>query len=143
VPDFSYLAVITKTGKKEVARRIEPYDYHRARRLESAGCTVLALDQADLPELRAMGDSGLLTYRQARRLAVLGHTRLDNMPPLVCVVCDEDLENGEAAYGDCVGCGWMVCEACDAGIVPGTGQSVCPAPECRAHPDAVDAEHAP
>lgn len=143
MPDFSFLAVITKIDQREVVRRIEPYDYDRAVRLEKAGLTALALNEADLPQLRPMDASGPLTYRQARRLAVLGRARLDAMPPLACVVCSEELENSEVAYGDCVACGWMVCEGCDAGILSGSGQSVCPAPECRAHPDAADAEHTP
>lgn len=33
--------------------------------------------------------------------------------------------------------------ACDAGVHPGSNQSVYPAPACCAHPDAAGAEHTP
>ncbi|MCX4826326.1 hypothetical protein OG883_42560 [Streptomyces sp. NBC_01142] len=143
MPDPRFLAIITDTSQGPVLRRIEPYDYDRALRIENAGCTVRAMNEADLPLLRPLTASAPLTYRQVRRLAVLGRTRLDPMPPLVCVECSEDLEDSTVPYGDCVGCGWMVCGNCDAGAIPATGQSVCPAPECRANPDAADAEHTP
>lgn len=143
MPDPRFLAIITDTGQSQVVRRIEPYDYDRALRIEKAGCTVRGLNEADLPLLRPLAASGPLTYRQVRRLAVLGRTRIDEIPPLVCVECSEDLEQSTVAYGDCVVCGWMVCENCDAGTIPATGQSVCPVAECRAPPDAADAEHTP
>lgn len=143
MPDFRFLALTARTDSGEVLRRIEPYDYDRALKLEKAGHTVLALNVADLPQLRPMTTSGPLTYKRARVLAARGGVRLDVMAPLVCAECMEELEDGEIAYGECVGCGWMVCQDCDAGIIPGTGQSVCPAPECRAHPDASGAEHTP
>jgi hypothetical protein len=139
--DFRLLAVLTTTSQGQVARRIEPYDYDRALNLEAGPVTVLALNEGDLPQLRAMAEDGPLTY--ARALVVKGGTCLDVMAPLVCVVCSEDLDESDVAYGDCVGCGWMVCEGCDTGVLPGSGQSVCPAPECRAHPDAAGADHAP
>jgi len=143
MPDPRFLAIITDTGLGQIVRRIESYDHDRALRIEKAGCTVRGLNEADLPLLRPITASVPLTYRQVRRLAVLGRTRIDPMPPQVCVECGEDLEDSTVPYGDCVGCGWMVCENCDAGTVAATGQSLCPAPECRAHPDAADAEHTP
>ena len=143
MPNFRFLAVITKTDQGENVRRIEPYDYDRALKLEKANRTVLALNEADLPQLRPLTQSPPLTYTRARVLAARGGTHLDVMAPLVCIECGEDLEDSEIAYGECVGCGWMVCEGCDAGIIPGQGQSVCPAPTCRAHPDAASAEHTP
>jgi hypothetical protein len=142
--DFRFLAVITTTAVQgPIARRIEPYHYDRAIKLEAGPVTGLALNAGELPQLRAMAEGGPLTCAHARALAAKGGACLDVMPPLVCVVCSEDLDEGDVAYGDCVGCGWMVCEGCDASVLPGSGQSVCLASECRAHPDAAVADHAP
>lgn len=54
-----------------------------------------------------------------------------------CAVCGRDLDS--VAYGDCVVCERFVCEACDAGYNPDSGQSVCPAH--ADHPDAAEFEH--
>ncbi|MEV0445308.1 hypothetical protein AB0I84_07415 [Streptomyces spectabilis] len=47
-------------------------------------------------------------------------------PPRICVVCREDLDDLDVPYGDCPVCGYLVCEDCEAGYDPATGQFVCP-----------------
>ncbi|WP_345253358.1 hypothetical protein [Streptomyces hundungensis] len=46
-----------------------------------------------------------------------------------CAVCSDDLEklaDEGIPYGDCPVCGCLVCENCEAGYDPTTGQFVCP-----------------
>ncbi|MFH8346809.1 hypothetical protein [Streptomyces sp. NPDC018045] len=47
-------------------------------------------------------------------------------PERICAVCREDLDELEIAYGDCPVCEQFVCEGCDDGYDPTTGQMVCP-----------------
>ncbi|MFD7015878.1 hypothetical protein [Streptomyces sp. NPDC059928] len=47
-------------------------------------------------------------------------------PERICAVCLEDLDATDVPYGDCPVCGQYVCEHCEAGYDPTTGQFVCP-----------------
>jgi hypothetical protein len=65
------------------------------------------------------------------------------LPPLYCCACAAPLDDpyNPVAYGDCVVCEQFVCENCDAGHFPESGQSVCPSH--ADHPDAAGAEDRP
>ncbi len=47
-------------------------------------------------------------------------------PPRQCTVCGDDFDEVQMAYGDCPVCEQFVCEGCDEGYDPATGQMVCP-----------------
>ncbi|MET8680978.1 hypothetical protein ABZW18_26205 [Streptomyces sp. NPDC004647] len=130
-----FLVITNETGPTPIARSIEGYDRDRAWLLESRGRTVHLLTWPQMTAIRTMAHTPPLTFDQARQLA--RGVQLPAIPPHTCVHCDADLSQGESAYGDCVACGWFVCEACDAGHLPESGQSVCPS--CTRHPDAAHA----
>ncbi|MCM1967777.1 hypothetical protein [Streptomyces sp. G1] len=50
-------------------------------------------------------------------------------PPRICVACHDDLDelaDRGIPCGDCPVCGYLVCENCEAGYDPDTGQFACP-----------------
>ncbi|MFE6144165.1 hypothetical protein [Streptomyces sp. NPDC056442] len=56
------------------------------------------------------------------------------LPPHICRLCDTDGE--QLASAICVVCGYWVCEACDGGTDPTTGDAVCD--DHKDHPLAAD-----
>ncbi|MFI1100286.1 hypothetical protein [Streptomyces melanogenes] len=48
------------------------------------------------------------------------------LPSEICRVCETDLAcNDQVACAICVVCGYWVCELCDGGTDPATGDAVC------------------
>ncbi|MET9354359.1 hypothetical protein ABZY14_15425 [Streptomyces sp. NPDC006617] len=60
------------------------------------------------------------------------------LPPEVCRLCDADLADTckQVASAICVVCGYWVCELCDGGTDPATGDAVCA--DHKGHPLAVN-----
>lgn len=60
------------------------------------------------------------------------------LPPHICRMCEADLEaDGEQlAAAICVVCGYWVCELCDGGTDPATGDAVCD--DHKSHPLAAN-----
>ncbi|MFJ4684740.1 hypothetical protein [Streptomyces sp. NPDC088789] len=50
-----------------------------------------------------------------------------SLPPGICRLCGTDLDNSgqPLASAICVVCGYWVCELCDGGTDPDTGDAVC------------------
>ncbi|MFM9596098.1 hypothetical protein ACKI1J_39970 [Streptomyces scabiei] len=59
------------------------------------------------------------------------------LPPSVCRLCDTDLADpyNRLASAICVVCGYWVCELCDGGTDPNTGDAVCD--DHKGHPLAA------
>ncbi|MEU9246486.1 hypothetical protein ACFYSF_05120 [Streptomyces canus] len=60
------------------------------------------------------------------------------LPPEVCRRCDADLADtrNQLASAICVVCGYWVCELCDGGTDPATGDAVCA--DHKGHPLAAN-----
>ncbi|MFD5427453.1 hypothetical protein [Streptomyces sp. NPDC127084] len=60
------------------------------------------------------------------------------LPPQICRLCDADLNDAtnQLASAICVVCGYWVCELCDGGTDPATGDAVCE--DHKGHPLALN-----
>lgn len=61
------------------------------------------------------------------------------LPPPVCRPCGADLDDdagNQLAFAICVVCGYWVCELCDGGTDPNTGDAVCE--DHKGHPLAAN-----
>ncbi|MFD8509758.1 hypothetical protein ACFV27_01230 [Streptomyces antimycoticus] len=59
------------------------------------------------------------------------------LPPHICRLCHTGLDDGgsQIASAICVVCGYWVCELCDGGTDPATGDAVCE--DHKGHPRAA------
>ena len=60
-----------------------------------------------------------------------------SLPPEICRLCRTELDASdcETAYGQCPVCRYFVCELCDGGTDPETGDAVCE--DHKHHPAAA------